>query len=287
MDHQRSQVHIASLADAQQGGLAAGGVLPGHKSQPGRELPSVLERPGIADGSHERGRTQGADAGDLRKLAARFIVSVPVFDLGLELGDKPVQLPEVIQENGDELPEHPGQLVLGILQDQRHLLGDVTDPLGYDQSVLGQEAPDLVGLGGTRLHEPLARAVQRQYRLLLDRLHGHEPHVGPADGFADRLRIGAVVLVGLHVRLHELRRDELHGVTEGLQLARPVVRAAAGFHADEAGREVREEQRELGAFELFLQRRLTALIDAVHLEDVFSQVDANGYNIHVDVPHLL
>ncbi len=69
---------------------------------------------------------------------------------------------------------------------------------------------------------------------------------------------------------------------ERLQLARPVVGTAAGFHADQAGREVGKEQGELRTLELFLQYHLAVLVDTVHLEYVLSQINTNRSNLHVD-----
>ena len=77
--------------------------------------------------------------------------------------------------------------------------------------------------------------MHRQHGLLLDVLYRHIAHVGSAHRFTNRLGIRNVVLVRLHVRLHELRRHQLDRVPAPLKFSRPIVRAAAGFHADQAG----------------------------------------------------
>lgn len=69
--------------------------------------------------------------------------------------------------------------------------------------------------------------------MLLDVLYRHETYVAPAHGFADRLGNGRVVLVRLHGRLDELQCNQLNGGAELLELARPVMRTAAGLHADQ------------------------------------------------------
>jgi hypothetical protein len=107
-------------------------------------------------------------------------------------------------------------------------------------------------------------------------LNRHEPHVGPRHRFADRLGISRVVLVGLHIWLDELRRNQAHVVSKALQLARPMMRAAAGFHADQAPWQIREELGYLGALELLLQYCLTVLINAVDLEDIWLFLKPSG-----------
>ena len=93
---------------------------------------------------------------------------------------------------------------------------------------LRQQAADAVEGGGALLHEPLAGAVHQQLRLLLDALGRNEAHVGAADGFTDRGRIGRVVLAGLArqpIGNDELGGHEPHRVAEAGKQARPVVRA--------------------------------------------------------------
>jgi hypothetical protein len=69
--------------------------------------------------------------------------------------------------------------------------------------------------------------VQCQNRLLLNVLDRNKTHIGPGNGFADRLRIRGIVLVGLDIRLDELGRHQLDGVPKSLQLARPVIQGSS------------------------------------------------------------
>jgi hypothetical protein len=50
------------------------------------------------------------------------------------------------------------------------------------------------------LDQQIACPVHRQRRLLLGRLHGHEPHRRPRHRFASRFRIGSVGLPALYIR---------------------------------------------------------------------------------------
>ena len=51
------------------------------------------------------------------------------------------------------------------------------------------------------LDQQIARPVYRQRRLLLGRLHWHEPHCRPRHRLANRFRIGSVCLPSLHIWL--------------------------------------------------------------------------------------
>ena len=154
-------------------------------------------------------------------------------------------------------------------------------PCGMTIPILRQQSSNLIGLRGARLDESLPGPMQRQHGLLLGVLDRHEAHVRPAHRLTDGFGIGHVVLVRLDIGLDELRGHQLHGVPERLQLPRPVMRAAARFHADQARRQVGEERHYLGALQLLLQHRLASLIDPMHLDHVLCQIDPNRRNLHL------
>lgn len=57
-------------------------------------------------------------------------------------------------------------------------------------------------------------APYRQHGLLLNALDRHELHFRSSNHFADRLGVGRIVLVRLHVRLDGLRRNQLDLVAQ-------------------------------------------------------------------------
>jgi hypothetical protein len=69
-------------------------------------------------------------------------------------------------------------------------------------------------------------------------------------------------------------------MSELLELARPVMGPAAGFHADQAVWQIGEEGHELVA----PQHRLAALVGPVHLEYVLAQIKADCRNLHGGCP---
>jgi hypothetical protein len=122
----------------------------------------------------------------------------------------------------------------------------------------------------------LARPVQHQHALLFRALHRHEPHRRPRRRFADRRRIGRVVLLPAHIGLHISWRYQLRVMTEPLELARPVMRGGAGFDADDACRQLRHERQELTPPHRTPQHRLAGHVDAVKLKDGLRQIDPDG-----------
>ena len=71
---------------------------------------------------------------------------------------------------------------------------------------------------------------------------------GPGDGFADGGGIGRIVLAALAA--HAVGGDELgghqfDGVAVLPEQPCPVVRAGAGFHADQARRQLRDQRQQL------------------------------------------
>jgi len=74
-------------------------------------------------------------------------------------------------------------------------------------------------------------------------------------------------------------------VSEALELARPVMGAAAGLESDGARRQGGDEFEELGARDLWLEQdRLAGFVDAVEGKNVLGEVDAEGYDGHGTSP---
>jgi hypothetical protein len=69
-------------------------------------------------------------------------------------------------------------------------------------------------------------------------------------------------------------------MSEAFEFPGKVVRAAAGFHTDQAGRQIREESEKLGSLDLLTQDRSTVAVNAVNLENIFRQIDADRGHIH-------
>ena len=92
----------------------------------------------------------------------------------------------------------------------------------------------MIDEGGSIADESFSGAMQRlQIRLRLA-LHWHEAHRRPCCGFGDRLRVTVIVLLRLDVGPHVLRRHQPHLVPGFSEDPPKMMRAAAGFHRNDA-----------------------------------------------------
>jgi hypothetical protein len=118
--------------------------------------------------------------------------------------------------------------------------------------------------------------------LLLNALDSDKAHIGTAHRFADRLSVIGIVLITFHVGFYELGCDQLHRKAALLQQPRPVVRAAARFHADLAVKFNFVEQ----ALQPFCSAKFLApydflkAINPMNLKDILGQIDADADNLH-------
>ena len=78
-------------------------------------------------------------------------------------------------------------------------------------------------------------------------LHCHKSHGRSLRSLTDRFRIRGVILLTLHEWINVSSRDQPNLLPELCYLARPVMRALASFHRDDAAWERREEYEELVA----------------------------------------
>ncbi|MNN17799.1 hypothetical protein D3C81_1309930 [compost metagenome] len=168
---------------------------------------------------------------------------------------------------GQQLTHPPRQAVLRILLYRLDQSAGCRDAKArFDQTELAQQATDLVGLVG----------------LLLGTLHFDVAHVRTAGSLTDRLRIVGVVLAALEVGFDELRRDQPYFVPQHSQLACPVVRATAGLHGYLARLKLTKEVKHLRALELLAADHLLVTVDAMNLEHLLCQIDADSLKFHGD-----
>src|SRR3978361_2212601 len=121
--------------------------------------------------------------------------------------------------------------------------------------------------------------MHQEGRLLLRRFYRYKAHRWTPNRLADRLGIGHVVLVALHVGFHIGGRHEAGLMAERNQLARPMVRGRTGFHADEARRNPGKEREDLAASQPLAHHYAACLVDSMKLGDVLCQIKTDCSNI--------
>lgn len=139
VNQQRAQIGVTPFADALQRRFASGRMLSRHNAEPGRELPAVLEVSGISNRGHRRARRYRPDTGNPCQFLAGAIVSMPKLDLYFQFVNLAIQLLEVIGQSLDEQPEAARQIVLTVFEDLGYAPGKMSDTLGNDDPVLGQQ----------------------------------------------------------------------------------------------------------------------------------------------------
>jgi hypothetical protein len=117
--------------------------------------------------------------------------------------------------------------------------------------------------------------VQTKYGLLPFALEGHRL-AWLLHGQPDGPGVGGIAFVADVEGFDKPYRHQPDLVAHLGELPRPMVRAAAGLHANQAWAAVDEERQELDALDLPVDDLACGLIDVVHLKDVLGDVDSNG-----------
>src|SRR6516162_9469983 len=120
--------------------------------------------------------------------------------------------------------------------------------------------------------------------MLISRLNRHEPHRWARHGLADGGCVGSIVFRPFDIALHVARRHQTHGVTELGDFTSPMMSGSAGFHTDQASRNLAKEVDDLFPPQLTGNNDLAHTIHAVHLEYVLGEINADGANLHMDDP---
>ena len=122
--------------------------------------------------------------------------------------------------------------------------------------------------------------MQALQRLLLDRFDLHRHDVRTARRFQQCRRIGSIGLVAFDVSTDVARRQQTNLDAQRLNLPRPIVCAAAGFHHDQPHIAVGKEAFELRARQAMLLDDAPVRIGHGDLEDTFCEINGHGCSIH-------
>src|SRR5581483_11087039 len=103
---------------------------------------------------------------------------------------------------------------------------------------------------------------------------------------ADRLSIVRIIIAALAVGPDTLSRHQPHRVSELAELSSPVMGTPAGFHPDQARRQLREVLQHLPTRKALAALHRPVLVHAMHLKNRLRNVQPATSNIHLDSPSL-
>src|SRR5687767_784115 len=106
-----------------------------------------------------------------------------------------------------------------------------------------QSVDDLVSLA----HQQISGFEYHGRGLLLLTFDRDKAHGRPLSGLANGLGVGRIVLLPFNEWLHIVWGDQSHPMTQGADLASPVMGAGTGFHGDRAGRLSGKKRKQLAS----------------------------------------
>src|SRR6516165_2597713 len=158
-------------------------------------------------------------------------------------------------------------------------LGCAVASLRRDNAELGQVTADRVRQHRSLPDQELAAAMQHQTGLLLLALGRHKTHRRTCHCLADRRSVIGVILAALEIGLHVTGRHQPHRMAECLKLSAPMMGTRAGFNANEARRQSREELQHLGAAHALADHNRAIDIHAVDLKHRLRNIQTNRANL--------
>src|SRR5258708_15642074 len=173
-----------------------------NEPNPGREVTSRSEGPGVSNTRYQCGRQYRTDPGNVMKALARLVGPVPGHDHPIKLQDLLLEAEQLSAERGKARAgnlRHPSVARVGNNMQQFH---DTFTPDPRDNARLGKVSSDRINHRGLLADEQVACAVKHQTALLLMCLGWHKPQLGPGDCFANSLSVSHVVLLPFDVGLY-------------------------------------------------------------------------------------
>jgi hypothetical protein len=278
-DEKPPHVAVAALADPQKRRLPAGRAFARHEAEPGREVARPPELSAVADRGQERRRGERTDAGNAHQPPRTIVPRGEALDLPGRLRDPLVDPREVLEELSQHPPHRRSEIVCLVGQHPRQIEPEDAGALADRRAVFEAEGAHLVDQTRPARDELIADAVERLQVDLFGGANLREAHRRPGHGFGDGFGVDGVVLLRLHVGLHELGGDDAGPVTHRLQLARQPLRAGARFHADQGARRALEERQQRLLPQLHALDHRAALVEADDVEHVLAEINAEDSGV--------
>src|SRR5579863_2555486 len=275
LHEQNPQVAIATPGYLAEDGAVPSRDLFGNEPQPGGKVATLGENISCANRSHHRAGDDRADAGYAHQPLATGILARDGFDFVRQTLDPLVEPAPIASQIFNHANDTRRQDFWWRGQDTRQLGAQETLSLPYRNAALQQEGADLIDDAGALADQPLPYPVQRLQVELIGGLGRHEFHRWSLHRLGDCLGIAKVILLSLRIGPNILRRHQAGIVTKAIELAAEMMRADAGFHADEARRYVGKARFHLTTRPLLPQHDGTTLIVADNMKRVLADIDTD------------
>src|ERR1700704_2830981 len=141
-----------------------------NEPNPGREVTSRSEGPGVSNTRNQSGRQHRTDPGNVMKALARLVGPMPGHDHSIKLQDLPLEAEQLIAKRGKARTANRRHPFVARVGNNMQQFGDSFSPDRRDNAELGKVSPDRVNHRGLLADEQMACAVKHQAALLLGRL---------------------------------------------------------------------------------------------------------------------
>jgi hypothetical protein len=275
VDQKAAQIAVSALADPPKPVDTTCRVLSRNQAKPSGKVAAGAEVVGIAYRRNQRRRGDDADARDRHQPPAGLVLASKIDKVGVD-GREPLgDLLQFFHKMQQGPPRGHRKAHVGFVADYLNQDADAVGAIGSDDAEFREVSADAVDQLCPLARQHLSHAMQHEDFLLALFLDRNEPHRRPGHGLANGLRIGRVVLVGLHIGLNILRRQQADLVAEAANKPAPVVRAGTSLKADTASGQFTEERLHLLALQSPAKNRLAALVRSMDLEDGLGDVEPN------------
>src|SRR5260221_2613091 len=149
-----------------------------NEPNPGREVTSRPEGPGVSNTRDQSGRQHRTDPGNVMKALARLAGPVPGHDHPIELQDLLLEAEQLSTERGKARTGNLRHPFVARVGNDMQQFRDTFTPDRVDNAELGEVSSDRINDRGLLTDEQVTASMENQSALLLGRLRWNGPHVG-------------------------------------------------------------------------------------------------------------
>src|SRR5260370_9448985 len=143
-------------------------MLPRNEPNPGREVTSRSEGPGVSNTRYQSGCQHRTDPGNVMKTLARLVGTVPGHDHPIKLQDLLLEAEQLIAKRGKARTANLRHPFVARIGNNMQQFGDSLTPDRRDNAELGKVSPDRVNHCGLLASHHMKCAVKHQAALLLN-----------------------------------------------------------------------------------------------------------------------